>query len=349
MPQPRTLSRLSRLFTYAKGESIYTLENFTTEALAIAVEADRLPMQTALELLDGDNASGIPWGQVRRLAPSTQEYVYSDGSAGFLDLVLAAMDAEEREVGRVWIEVKIDSPFGDGQLRGYQQAAALERPRPWLVALSKARPIDGAAPWLAWMKLYQAARRTPDENPVWRDLRKFLEEQMIASNAFGPISDAEAGALEAAAALLAKASVVVHTVHDRLKELSEPTRTVMTWRNKEFLNGAAENFRATGKFVTSGGHARYGLVADDGIAYWHVSIENGRLGATRREEFLQLAAEKGLTTAPWAPQVSGPDLLVARARATAFTGHLDAADWVFTRLRELDESGLHVEASRPGR
>ena len=61
MSQAQKRSRLSRLFTYAKGGSVYTLENFTTEALAMAVEDDSRPVLTALALLDRGNTSGIPW------------------------------------------------------------------------------------------------------------------------------------------------------------------------------------------------------------------------------------------------------------------------------------------------
>ena len=103
-------SRLSRLFTYSKDSA---QENFTTEALAIAIEDDPCPIIDALCQLSPDDAARV--GLVRcteefsrlKLRPSTQ---VSLPVCCRLDLVLDLLSEHGAQLGAVWVEVKIDAP-----------------------------------------------------------------------------------------------------------------------------------------------------------------------------------------------------------------------------------------------
>ena len=161
---------------------------------------------------------------------------------------------------------------------------------------------------------------------------------MVASNALAPITDAEAGALGPAHDLLQKASAVLTAVHGALgNTLSAETAERMTWKNVEYLNAAAANVRSSGRFVTSGGPAHYGLLSEDGIAYWYVELRPSRRSTTRDEAVLNAAA--GLSTDLWERGIAGSAILHARARATGFDSHAQAVEWILARLLDLDASG----------
>jgi len=94
----------------------------------------------------------------------------------------------------------------------------------WLITLGP-NPLRDDVPHLPWMDLYQAARTTRPEPAAWADLRRFLEEQMIANDALGPISDREAASLEAAYTFFQKASEVILDAHRSLRDvLPAPSR-----------------------------------------------------------------------------------------------------------------------------
>ena len=91
--------------------------------------------------------------------------------------------------------------------------------------------------------------------------------------------------------------------------------------------------------IILGGPARYGLVADDGIVYWRVWLENANFGAQRRAEMQNLTAASALIASQWSLPTVGP-VVATQMRATVFGGHRDAATWLLKQLGDLHSTGL---------
>ena len=206
--QTRARSRLGRLYLYSKDTAFTAQENFTTEALALAILDSAEPMLRAFRRMSTVAKCPFALGDVLALRPRTQVYI---SGGGFLDLVLDA----------------------------YRREAKLHSRRVWLITLGPS-PLRQDIPHLTWMDLYQAARTTRPEPASWVDLRKFLEEQMIANDAMGPISDREAASLEATFDLFQKVLKVILVVHRSFHEVF-PLRIAQKiwWKNEgQLINGA---------------------------------------------------------------------------------------------------------------
>ena len=243
-------------------------------------------------------------------------------------------------VGEVWLEVKVTAPESGDQLNAYRREAQ-QRVRPvWLLTVGPKR-LRSDIPHLPWMDLYQTARLTRPEPPAWADLRKFMEEQEMANDALGPISDREAASLEAAFDFVQKASAVIARVHRSLPEIF-PASVVkkILWRSDDvLLNSAAAGFRRSGEYAGFGPGLSWGVASVEGTAYWFIAVmlvgdSPDRADATRRAALPEL----------WERPAAGPKLLVARVRATAKGDHAEASAWFLERLKELNRSGALAEA-----
>jgi hypothetical protein len=325
----------------------------------MAIEDDRQPMVEALCRLDALRAVELNLRMATGCQVSTQVALLG---GGWLDLVLEVLDARRRVIGEVWVEDKIDAPeSGLGQLRYYQECAqrrALERGYAvWLVTLSRDALPGTNVPNLSWNVLYQCARhgrsdrRSWKQHASWQDLGTFLEEQNVANDALGPISDHDAASLEPAYELLQKVSALITAVHRRLPDLfPEPVASKLHWPNEgQLLNFVGANFRSTGEMVGTGGPLRYGLMAQGGTAYWEVAVD-GRYSA---KDTIEPARTKADTVQPpfgvdWERPPSGPSILVARTRATALQTHEAARAWFEARLREVAVSGVVETLLRGG-
>jgi hypothetical protein len=355
-------SRLGRLYMYSKDNAFTAQENFTTEALRMAIADDRQPMFEALSRVDAERAAELNLGTATSCRPSTQVAL---PGGGWLDLVIEILDGHERVIGEVWVEVKIDAPeSGLGQLPYYQECAqkrALERGYPvWLVTLAR-HALPGLndrlqalrlppVPNVSWNVLYQCARHgRPDrrswkQHASWQDLGTFLEEQNVANDALGPISDREAASLEPSYELIQKVSAVVTDVHKKLPELfPESVAARLHWVLGQLLNYVGLNFRANGEMVGEGGGGvlTYGLMAQDGTAYWKVVVGAG--GAPHHA--IELAREKAgisadLAGADWTRSSSGSSIAVALKRATTLETHDDTVAWFEARLCEVAGSEI---------
>jgi hypothetical protein len=273
---------------------------------------------------------------------------------GRLDLVLEVLGERRRVIGEVWVEVKIDAPeSGPGRLHYYQECAqqrTVERDYPvWLVTLARDALPGTNVPNLSWNVLYQCAKHGPPEDQPWvehrswKNLRTFLEEQSVANDALGPISDHEAASLEPAYELLQKVSALVSAVHRRLPDIfPEPVASKLHWPNeRSLLNVVAANFRSTGEMVGTGGPLRYGLMATGGTVYWQVTVD-GRHSAKGTIEPARAKADASQPPfgVDWERPPSGSSILVARTRATALQTHEAALAWFELRLQEVAASGV---------
>jgi len=337
-PQPK--SRLGRLYLYSKDTPFIAQENFTTEALALAIEQDPTPVLSALHKVAADRRELLPpcpfdLRDVNRLLPRTQQYI---PGKGFLDLVLEAIGQDGSSMGEVWVEVKIGADETGDQLSAYAEAASLQR-NTWLVTLARTIVRD-SVPNLQWLELYRAARETRPRHPAWVDLLQFLEEQAVASDALSPVSDSEAGALEPAFGLFQKASATLAAVHRLLQTIfSEPTLAKLQWKAEgDLLNSAAATFRQRGEFVATGGPIAYGLRSEDGIAFWVIAIRPPRATSTQADAIRQ-AADVALLD-QWQRPPAGGNILLAQVRATSLPSHEQAVAWFAARLIEVKEAGI---------
>jgi hypothetical protein len=164
---------------------------------------------------------------------------------------------------------------------------------------------------------------------------------MIASDALGPVTDREAGSIEAAHGLMTKASSVVSAVYKLLFEVFPPDlHKRLRWPSEAaLLNAAAQTFRKTGEFHGFGGGIFYGITAEEGTAYWFigVTVESGSKGGV---EELRKAAKTKLDTAIWDRPATGLNVLLARVRATSLGARPEVVAWFTDRLRELAASGV---------
>ncbi len=203
---------------YSKDSANLAQENFTTEALAIAIEDEPNPMITALCRLDPGAAAGIGLATAAGYRPRTQ---VSLPGGGRLDLAIEVLDEHGKVQAEVWVEIKIAAPESGRQLDAYE-ALSRGRGHPvWLVTLAPTR-IRDTIKNLTWVELYQAARHPRAMQSTWRDLLSFLEEQYVANDALGPISDREAASLEPAHDLMLKVCAVIVAVHRRLPDVFPP-------------------------------------------------------------------------------------------------------------------------------
>jgi hypothetical protein len=338
-------SRLGRLYMYSKDEVFTAQENFATEALRMAIEDDPRPLVEALRRLAG-RAKAEQLSLRRGVDCQATTQVALPGG-GWLDLVLRLLD-ERRGVSEVWVEVKIDADETGDQLTHYQDCAAASAYPVWLVTLGHA-PLRPTVPNLSWNDLYQCAKHGPPEDRPWlehrswKDLRAFLKEQNVADDSLGPISDREAASLEPAYELIQKVSALVVAVHKRLPTVFSPSVAAkLHWRNEgQLINAVGAGFRWSGAMVGTGGPLRYGLTAQDGTAYWEVTVDAKDSTRATVESARRKIDEVTPGFGPdWDRPRSGTVLLVAQSRATKLVTHDAALEWFVARLGEVAFSGI---------
>jgi hypothetical protein len=337
--------RLGRLYTYSKDTAFDALENFTTEALAIAIESDPRPVLEALCRQFPARASDLHLQTASDCRPRTQVAL---PGGGWLDLVLEILDEAHRVSGEVWIEVKVDAPESGLQLDYYQSCANKHVPTAWLLTLARSA-VRTTIPNLTWSQLYQSARHGPIglkdwiEHRNWRDLRTFLEEQNVTNDALGPISDRDAASLEPAHDLILKVTALCVAVHKKFPEVfPAPTATKLHWTNEgQLLNNIGAYFRTSGEMVAQSGPLFYGLVARDGTAHWKVAVDARNATRDRVELARSLAQKAGATFGEdWDRPQSGSVILIAQKRATTLGTHEASLEWFEGRLHELAASGV---------
>ena len=332
MPARPERSALGRLFQYSKDNEKVALENFVTEALAIAIRSSPAPFLTALgraEVLG--NGLAQPAGDVTVL---TQVCV----AGAFLDLTLAYAD-ERGEAVEVWVEVKVDAVESGQQLKAYaRHGTALARTcRPHFVVLSKV-PLSGAEGagfrCLSWAALFAVAHEHPRATERWMDLLDFLEEQQVANTSELPITDAEAASLAAAHGLISKVGPVLTEVNQQIGN-TWPQHP-LKWKNDgPLLNQIAIIFRGKGKMMASHGPLFVGMELAGGNAHWTIAVLPDWVG---KKGIANLA---GLDLpSDWVREPGASVPLAKRVRATACPDRKTAVEWFAAGLRELKAAGV---------
>ena len=142
------------------------IENFTTAAVAIAINQDARPMAAALRALEWPADAGtLPFagGHVRpliltvdRFVARTQVPLYGGAGASqrYLDLVLDVPPID-RAHPELWVEVKVDAPERGVQLSEYAAHAARRPHVPAVITLARTTVKRGVA-CLTWNDLCDA-------------------------------------------------------------------------------------------------------------------------------------------------------------------------------------------------
>lgn len=192
--------RLDRLFTYARASEKPALENFTTEALACAIEGDAGPLVRALP---PEIVGAAPAGEALVRSVRTQVHV----PGGIVDLVVElVVDARPLHL---WIEVKAHAGLSGQQISAYLDAAERwpSQPKPIVLMLCK-HPLTSKVPTLRWNVL--RAQSLESCHLYWRELREFLEDHGMADEFDEPLTAEQLGVAVHAQGLLRKAARLAH-------------------------------------------------------------------------------------------------------------------------------------------
>lgn len=328
------MGNLNRLFVYSKT-GVDAKEDFTTEALAIAIRHDPRPFVEAMRagglLPDGYLADDV--------TPFTQSVL---PAVGRIDLVIQL--ARAGVVLEHWVEVKVDAPESGNQLDRYRAHLATIPAdlRPTLVTLSR-RPIrkDGALAWLPWQVVYRAAVATG--GPHWSDFAEWLEEIGMASTHETPLTTSEMEALGAAERLYRKLTFV-------LADVALEARTaypLLSWPGDPKAVGVAlrGQFEDKGRFtlpigVTPGRMGLFlGAWIDEGATQVGMWVETNPKYGPQRRRLLQAADEGGLST-EWERRYEDWRALTTVVDLGNATSQSEVVAWYVARLRELSDSGV---------
>jgi len=231
--------RLNHLYTFARSDESRALENFTTEALAAAIEVDPRPLLRALPTAV---ALASPIGAAEVLCVRTQVQV--DG--GIIDLVVEVL--VDGEVRSLWIEVKAHAGLSGAQIDTYCKTAAQwhTTPKPVVIMLCK-RPLTPAVPTLRWNEL---RARISDDSPLhWLELRTFVEHHRMADDFDQPVTAAQLVAAPDVQVLLRRTARLAHEFLRRkdLPKLWEESKFPAT--EKKIIAAIALQFTCFGRLV----------------------------------------------------------------------------------------------------
>jgi len=181
---------LERLYSRSQAPGYSTLEDYTTEVLALAIREDHRPLLRALSKPDWPAATldvlGDPRGY-RSVRPETQTHLEQlvDVDAGRPDLTVG-LDDDSGGQRALWIEVKIDAPLtphrhGLTQLDVYLAHIPLQPVPTALVTLAKTAPLDKRVAGITWESLLNAVDATPEPDRWWVDLAAFLRGRWVVA------------------------------------------------------------------------------------------------------------------------------------------------------------------------
>ena len=319
-------SDLSRLFTYSKDNEVLALENFVTEALAIAICRSPATMIAALGLPDVLGRKIVSTDRI--IAVNTQQFL--DG--GFLDLALTLCNVAGQTFS-VWIESKIGAPLSEAQINGYLTSAHAAEYDVHVVVLSRTK-LTTAAPCLLWSELLAVAWQIGE--PDWSDLVKFLEENQVTDRSRLPIADFEAASLDGAHQLLTKVSAVTVEVHRKVVETWPQYKKILFWPAEgAFRSQTAQYLRGRPCFLNTAGPLYFGAELLDGSSYWVLGVGPSSTSKKTIENIagLQLPSD-------WIRDASGSTKLTKRVRIGAQPTFQGAVDWFWTSLGEVAKSGV---------
>jgi len=322
------------MLNFARANENSPLENFTTEALASAVDSDPRPLLAALDRV------AVEVGQDP--VPETQVHVPGVGN---IDLVLQASTGQS-----VWFEIKVNSGLSGDQLdryRGY--LSGLDKNAPALVLLSPHR-LDPGTIWLPWQHLWEEIGPESD-SPQWRDIRRFLEEIGMADAYNESVSAHEADALALAHSARRKMGRLLLPVSQHLDQI---------WPSAEFPTLKEEvDKMILNQFSWHGQFAIHNRVPNG--PWLHIGLRSH--GSTRAELMLWVTGRTARDTAfrtqvhdliksggsseQWRCHYRDSLVVDVAAGVTDFSSQDNAADWCLARISELEAIGVLEKISVP--
>ena len=336
------MSDIGRLYRRI-GTVLHTpIENFTTEALAIAIEHDDVLMRRALETIAWPLTGRSPFDvdQVVRIDAHTQEHLpesYSPGiREGYLDLVLE-LTLESGEKVPAWVEVKVDSPENGDQLDVYADHARHRTPRPVIFTLSKSevhtpgRHPDGfEIGWLSWRDLAEVIEAC-NAGERWIDLLEFLREEQLA----WPRMPLAAPAPEPYLPVLIE-------VNNWIREQWPSHGIAWHGTNSSALTKAAvTEYRSNNHIIGTAGPLTYGLVPSGKDWAWSITVGSVNYQNVKLDpgEIVRLANRMELPRR-WKRLSTKHAALEARLPLAECVVHEEAVSWFQDAIRELNEKEI---------
>jgi hypothetical protein len=329
------MSDIGRLFRQRAAVRREPIENFTTEALAIAIGHDHRPIVRAFSAISWPSGSPFDPQEVQAVEARTQHFLapVQEIRFGYLDLVLG-LTFRDGSTRTLWVEVKVDSMESGDQLDVY--AAHIRRldPRPAIFILSKTElralqhhPEGVELGWLSWRALADAIENGPDdEDRRWKDLVAFLYEEGVAWRPL-PANTTDPTLF----------IPVLWTVNRQIRE--HWPNVGMDWRGDEpqlLRSGAVTDFQRSGRLVTTGGPLTYGLVLSGDESDWYIGVgaRNYQRVPLDSAAIIRRADQAGISD-QWTRPGSHRAVLESRAALRDLPDHASASAWFAERLDEL--------------
>jgi hypothetical protein len=329
---PRVGSTLSRLFLYAKATRAEACENFTTEAIAGAI---RVSPDLFLAVLAD---AGLVASTARLVSAFTQVPLVRSGTVRYLDLVIEVQEATVRR--QLWLEVKVGAGESGDQLAAYREHIARwpTSPPPTLGVLGP-RPLGGL-PWISWQSLWRALA-SRESDPVWADIRAYLEEIKMADTYDEPITASELSSLRAAHGLTGKVARI-------LTRFGVDARII--WPDSRWPASEAKVLDSVGRHFV-----RHGSLAIGATTRFRVGCSAGVYQEPTGETYVGLwlwakpswlpertaVLQKTAGLEGW--EAEGPEkweFVGAYAPLSSFSAEGAATEWLTQRLRELGTAGV---------
>lgn len=295
------MSDLGHLFARRPTGEIFDLEDFTTEALAIAIRHDVSPMRRLLAAVETwqessgrpgiDPASIVAAEDVHTqviLAPIFGADRATRLRAGRLDLVVGTLTAGgARQV--FWFENKVDAAESKDQLDVYLGHRLLSEPPAVVVTLTRTGYLRPDVTSITWDDVAAAVAAEPSPDAWWTDLVAFLREHdaVLPPMPPGPFDPA---------ALVA----VFRAVNAKIATLWPEARPTLHW----IQVGALERqltamLPREHRMWTTGGPLGYGIEPHEGAWRWRITLGTGsryRRIWVPSDTFLAKARETGFGT-----------------------------------------------------
>lgn len=334
------MNDLQQLFRRSETQLVSPLEDFTTEALAIAIRHDPRPLVRALrDVTDWKPRSGQPsigFTEVTNARAETQHYLYREGlPGGRLDLVVTLESATGMSE-TFWIEVKVDAPIGWNatgptridQLDVYLKHREVTDPKPILLTLTKRHSLRLDITGLAWESLAGAVGTLPNADRSWTELVGFLRAESVV-----------VPTLPAQLADYAPFLPVFREVNRTIKRLWPDEPKGLYWASG--LDGAVRRaFENEHQLLLTAGPIRYGLRPVGNSLEWWVGVATGSDYWRVRvsvDEVIEAALMGNLSEA-WMRSNDRDAVLYKTRPFVANSSTTDAADWLSGALQELHNS-----------
>jgi hypothetical protein len=336
------MSRLARLYRYAKAGRSESLENFTTEALAAAIEVDPAPLVDALRkrgIADGElRGSVVVHTQVGKRKP--------EGTTAFIDLEVRFVDGSTTN-SVFWVEVKLSAGEHGNQLAVYEEIARAMGPKwPTVITLARFPEINPEFQGITWRDLADGVARLAAPPPYWRDLVGFIEEHRMALDTEDEMTDVEFATVEHTRRLTEKMTDRLLAFSRAAAERKPPIR--FPRNRREILRRVGGQFALYGRFcVLSKTKAPRLLVGmrwiaegDARIPSLIVRVEHSPKKTERREMILA-TADRGDLSEEW--HRGRHDYIALEKRKTLASDDESAKDtvaWWCGAIDELDRAGV---------